>query len=457
MNISFEKADNVNALLTVTLEKADYEDKVKAALKDFGKKANMPGFRPGHAPMAILKKRFGTEILAEQVNKILGQELYKYIHDQKLNILGEPMPNEEKTPAVDFETMETFSFAFDVALAPEFDARITAEDKLPYYTISVDDAMVDQQVQAYCQRGGKHVNVDSYEPKDMVKGCLTELDEQGNAKEGGIQVEKAVMLPDYMKDEDEKGKFAGAKVDDVIVINPARAYGDSDVELSSLLNVSKEEAANVKSDFSLQMAEITRYEAAALDQALFDMVLGEGAVSSEEEFRTKIAEDMGKSFQADSQYKFLQDLRAYLVARIGEVQFPEAALRRIMKSNYPDKDDEYIEKNFAPSLKELLWHLIKEQLSDQFEVKVEQADVLETAKSFARMQFAQYGMTNLPDDVLAKYATEMLNDKKQVENLVARTEETKIAQKVRETAAIEEKTVSLEEFNKLFEEGQKAE
>ena len=229
------------------------------------------------------------------------------------------------------------------------------------------------------------------------------------------------------------------------------------MELSSLLNVSKEEAANVKSDFSLQIAEITRYEAAALDQALFDMVLGEGAVSSEEEFRAKIAEDMGKSFQADSQYKFLQDLRAYLVARIGEVQFPEAALRRIMKSNYPDKDDEYIEKNFAPSLKELLWHLIKEQLSDQFEVKVEQADVLETAKSFARMQFAQYGMTNLPDDVLAKYATEMLNDKKQVENLVARTEETKIAQKVRETAAIEEKTVSLEEFNKLFEEGQKAE
>ena len=451
MNISFENVDKVSALLTLKLEKADYEEKVEKALKDFRKKANMPGFRPGQVPMGLLKKRFGTEILAEEINKILGHELYKYIREQKINILGEPMANEEKTPAIDFATQEEFTFAFDIALAPEFDAKLTAKDKLNYYTINVDDAMVDQQIQAYCQRGGQYQKVDSYQSNDMVKGLLAQLDKKGNTLEGGIQVENAVMLPNYMKNDDEKAKFDGAKVNDVIVLNPYKAYNGSDVELASLLKISKEEAANMKDNFSFQVTEITRFEAAAIDQALFDQVLGEGVVKNEKDFRERIAEDMKKSFVADSDFKFLQDLRAYLVKRIGELEYPEAMLKRIMKQNNSDKDDAFIEENFKPSLDELTWHLIKEQLSDQFEVKVEQADVLETAKAATRMQFAQYGMTNLPDDVLTNYANEMLKNQKQAEGLVARTVENKIVAKAKETVKLTEKTVSLEEFNKLFE------
>lgn len=455
MNISFENVDKVNALLTLKVEKADYEEKVAKALKDFRKKANLPGFRPGQVPMGLLKKRFGTEILAEEINKLLSQELYKYIREKKINILGEPLANEEKTPAIDFATQEEFTFAFDIALAPEFDAKLTGKDKLNYYTINVDDAMVDQQIQAYCQRGGQYQKVDSYQSNDMVKGLLAQLDAEGNTMEGGIQVEEAVMLPNYMKNDDEKAKFEGAKVNDVIVFNPAKAYNDSDVELASLLKISKEEAAQAKSDFSFQITEITRYEAAPVDQALFDQVLGKDAVKNEEEFRTKIAEDMKQSFVADSDYKFVQDLRAYLVKRIGTVEYPEAMLKRIMKRNNQDKDDEYVEQNFQASLDELTWHLIKEQLSDQFEVKVEQADVLETAKAATRMQFAQYGMTNLPDDVLTNYANEMLKNQQQAEGLVARTVENKIVAKAKETVKLTQKAVSLDEFNKLFEKGNK--
>ena len=455
MNISFENVDKVNALLTLKVEKADYEEKVAKALKDFRKKANLPGFRPGQVPMGLLKKRFGTEILAEEINKLLSQELYKYIREKKINILGEPLANEEKTPAIDFATQEEFTFAFDIALAPEFDAKLTGKDKLNYYTINVDDAMVDQQIQAYCQRGGQYQKVDSYQSNDMVKGLLAQLDAEGNTMEGGIQVEEAVMLPNYMKNDDEKAKFEGAKVNDVIVFNPAKAYNDSDVELASLLKISKEEAAQAKSDFSFQITEITRYEAAPVDQALFDQVLGKDAVKNEEEFRAKIAEDMKQSFVADSDYKFVQDLRAYLVKRIGTVEYPEAMLKRIMKRNNQDKDDEYVEQNFQASLDELTWHLIKEQLSDQFEVKVEQADVLETAKAATRMQFAQYGMTNLPDDVLTNYANEMLKNQQQAEGLVARTVENKIVAKAKETVKLTQKAVSLDEFNKLFEKGNK--
>ena len=450
MNITVENVDKVNALLTINLEKADYEEKVNTALKDFRKKANMPGFRPGQVPMGLLKKRFGTSITAEEVNKIIGSEIYKYIREQKMNVLGEPLPNEEKQPRVDFETMEDFTFVFDVALAPEFDAKISSKDTVPYYNIKVDDQMVDEQIQAYAQRGGQYNKVDTYQPRDMVKGVLTQLDAEGKPMENGLKVEDAVMLPDYMKDEDEKKKFEGAKVDGIVTFNPAKAYNNSDVELSSLLHISKEEAAEMKSDFSLEVKEITRYEAAPVDQALFDQVLGKDVVKSREEFAEHIRQMMASQFVADSDFKFMKDLRAYLSERIGPVEFPEKMLRRIMKLNNPDKDEAYFDENFAGSLDELKWHLIKEQLSDQLEIKVEQAEVMETAKEATRMQFAQYGMMNVPDEYLTQYATNMLKDQQQAEGLVARTVENKIAQKAKETLKLKKKDVTLAEFNEML-------
>lgn len=450
MNVSFEKVDKVNALLTIQIEKADYEKKVSAALKDFRKKASLPGFRPGMVPTSLLKKRFGTEILAEQVNKILGEEVYKYIREQKINILGEPLPNEDKQEPVDFVNKEDFTFVFDVALAPEFDAKISEKDTLDYYQIEVTDEMVNSQVESYAQRGGQYNKVEEYKEGDMVKGILAQLDAEGNVLEGGIQVEGAVMLPNYMKNEDEKAKFNGTKVNDVLVINPAKAYENNDVELSSLLKISKEEAAEMKSDFSYQVTEITRYEASAINQELFDKMLGEGVVSSEEEFRAYIKKQLENQFANDSQYKLTLDLRSYLTERIGKLEYPEATLKRIMSLNNQDKDADFIEKNFAPSLEELTWHLIKEQLSEQLEIKVEEADILESAKIATRLQFAQYGMMNIPEDMLLNYAKEMMKNKQQVENMVARTIENKIADKAMEVVTLNRKTVSLDEFNKMF-------
>lgn len=456
MNISFEKVNDVNALLTLTLVKADYEENVNKALKDFRKKASMPGFRPGQAPLGLLKKRFGTEITAEEVNKLLGKELTKYIHDEKLNVLGEPLPNEEKTPAIDFASQEDFTFVFDVALAPEFDAKISDKDELDYYNITVDDDMVNKQVEVYTQRAGEYSKVDTYQDRDMVKGILTELDENGQPKEGGIQKEDAVMLPGYMKNDEEKAKFNGLKVNDVIVINPAKAYDNSDAELASLLGVTKEQAAEAKGDFSYQVTEITRFVPAEVNQELFDKILGEGKVKSEEEFRASIAESMKEDFEADSEFKFAQDLRTYLTKRIGTLKYPEEMLKRIMKLNNKDKDDEYIDRNFQPSLDELTWHLIKEQLCDQLGVKIQQEDVLETAKMAARMQFAQYGMTNVPEDALTHYANEMLKNEQQAEALVTRAVENKIVEKAKAVVKLNQKAVSMDEFNKMMSNKEEA-
>lgn len=450
MKISFEKTDNVNGLLTITLAKADYEANVEKALKEFRKKASLPGFRPGQAPMAILRKRFGQEVQAEELNKMLGTELYKYIREEKINFLGEPLAS-EKQGEVDMKADEQ-TFVFDIALAPEMDAKISEKDTVEYYNIEVDDALVDKQIQMYASRAGGYQKVDEYQPKDMVKGTLTELGKTGKAKRGGIEVEGATMLPDYMKDEEEKAKFSGMKTGDVITFNPAKAYSNSDVELSSLLRITKEEATAIKGDFQFQVSEITRYAPHALDQELFDIALGKDKVKNEEEFRSAIREELAGQFKTDSEFRFIMDLKKYLSDRIGKVEFPETLLKRIMQQNNPDKDAEFIEKNFKPSIEELKWHLIKEQLCDQLEIKVEQPDVLETAKEVTRMQFAQYGMTNVPEDVLNNYANEMLKNKQQSEGLVTRTVERKIGVAAKDVVKLAEKTITLDEFNKAFQE-----
>ena len=451
MNISFENVDKVSALLTLNIEKKDYEDKVKTALKDFSKKASLPGFRPGKVPASLIQKRFGTEVKAEEINKLLSEEINKYIRENKINMLAEPLPNEEKTPKVDFEAQDDFTFAFDIALAPEFDATLSKKDKLTYYDIKVDDALVDQQVQSYCQRGGQHVKAETYEARDMVKGTLTQLNTKNNTLKDGITVEDAVMLPEYMKDDKEKAKFEGAKLGDVITFNPSKAYKGNATELASLLHITKEEAEEMKSNFNFQISEILRFEPAKVSQELFDKVLGKDVVKSEAEFRQFIADDIKKNFSSEAEYQFTQDLREYVLGRIGKVEFPEALLKRFMKLRNQDKGEEYVEDNFEKSLPELLWHLAKEQICDQLGVKVQHEDVLETAKAYTRIQFAQYGMMNLPEETVTNYAAEMLKNEQQAQGLVERTVENLMAAKAKEAVTLKTKEVTMDEFRKLSE------
>lgn len=451
MNVSLQNIDKVSALLTVKLEKADYQEKVDKSLKNLRQKAQIPGFRKGMVPMSLVKKMYGKSVLAEEVNKLLSDSVYKYIQDNKVSILGEPLPNEDKQKDIDFDTMEEFEFLFDVALAPEFKAEVSADDKVDYYTIDVTEEMVNNQVKAYTQRSGKYEKVDAYADNDMLKGLLAELDAEGNTKEGGIQVEGAVMMPAYMKNDEQKAIFNGAKVNDVLVFNPAVAFDNNEAELSSLLKIKKEEVAGVKGNFSFQVEEITRMVPAELNQELFDNVFGEGTVSSEEEFRAKIKEGIAKQFESDSDYKFLIDVREYLVNKIGKLEFPDALLKRIMLLNNEEKGEAFVAENYDKSIEELTWHLIKEQLLKNNEIKVEQADVMNMAKEATRIQFAQYGMLNIPEEVLENYAKEMLKKQESVEGLVNRAAESKLSAALKAKATLNHKTVSMEEFNKMFE------
>ena len=451
MNVSFQNIDKVSGLLTVKLEKADYQEKVDKSLKTFRQKAQIPGFRKGMVPMSLVKKMYGKSVIAEEVNKLLSEKVYDYIKSNNVNMMGVPLPNEEKQQVIDFDTMEEFEFVFDIALAPEFKAEVSNTDKVDYYTIEVTDEMVENQVKAYTQRNGKYDQVSAYEDNDMLKGLIAELDENGNTKEGGIQVEGAVLMPSYMKNDEQKAIFANAKVNDVLVFNPNAAYDGHDAEIASLLKIEKEAAAEMKSNFSFQVEEITRFVPGDLNQELFDQVFGKDAVKTEEEFRAKVKEGIAAQFVADSDYKFLIDARKMLMEKVGKLEFPDALLKRIMLLNNKEKGEEFVAENYEKSVEELTWHLIKEQLVKDNEIKVEQEDVINMAKDATKAQFAQYGMMTVPEDILENYAQEMLKKKENVDGLVGRVVEAKLATALKAKVTLNNKTVSMEEFNKMFE------
>ena len=448
MNISFECADKVNGVLTMTIEKADYEEAVTKTLKKYRKQANVPGFRPGTAPMGLIQRQYGTSVKVDEINKLLGEHINSYLKENHINMLGEPLSSESQKE-LDFEKGESFEFVFDIAVAPEFKIELTGKDKVDYYNIKVDDALVDRQVEMFAQRAGQYVQVDSYEDKDMLKGDLRELAD-GQTKEDGITVDNAVLSPDYIKDEVQKKLFAGCKPGDIITFNPRKAY-DSDIEIASMLKMKKEEVAEIDSDFTFQVLEITRFKAADVDQKLFDQVYGEGTCKDEKEFRQKIADGIRPQLQADSDYKFLIDVRKYAEDKVGQLTFPDALLKKIMLRNNKERGEEFVEKNYEQSIKELTWHLIKEQLVEANGIKIDDKDVKQAAKEATRAQFAQYGMTQIPDDLVEKYAEEQLKKEESVQSLVDRSIDVKLTQVLKGVVKLNEKEVTLDEFNKLFQ------
>ena len=447
MNISFEAPDKINGLMTITLETADYQPEVDKTLKDYRKRANIPGFRPGQAPMGMIKRQFGPSVKVEAVNKLLGEKLYEYVRENKIQMLGEPLPS-DKQEQLDFESDQPLTFKFDIAVAPEFEAKLSGKDKVPYYNITVDDKLIDQQVEMYQNRSGQYEKVEQYDSdeRDMLKGDLREV-----GKEGGIELSDVVLMPQYIKVDDQKKLFDACKLGDIITWNPRKAYPDNDAEVSAMLKIQKEEVKDHEGDFTFQVTEISRYVKHEVNQELFDQVFGDGNVKDEKEFRQKIADQISQQFKTDSDYKFLQDVRAHVEKKVGKLEFPEALLKRVMMNNNKDKGADFVEKNFEASIKELGWHLMKEQLVAAQDIKVDDADLKNVAKEAARMQFAQYGMSNVPDEYLENYAAEMLKKRENVDGLVDRAVDVKLTAALKNVVKLDEKDIAMEDFQKLLQ------
>ena len=449
MNIQFECADKINGLMTITIEQADYQEQVDKKLKEYRKKAQVPGFRPGMVPLGLIKKQYGTAVKVDEVNRVLGEKLYEYIRENKIQMLGEPLPNEEKQKPQDLHADGPFEFVFDIAVAPEFKVEASNKDKIDYYAIKVDDKLIDEQVQMFASQAGEFVEAQEWSGNDTLKGDLRQLDAEGNTLEGGIETDGGMVMPSYIKGEEEKKKFDGAKPGDIIIFNPKKAYPDNDAEVAGLLKVEKDKVKDLDSDFSFQITEIRHFQPAAVDEKLFERVFGEG-VKDEADFRQRIADGLKAQLAGNSDYRFLLDLRKYMEQKVGELQFPEALLKRVMINNNKDKGEDFVEKNFKASIDELKWHLIKEQLVVAAGVKVEDADLKAVAKDAIRAQFAQYGMQNVPDDVLDQYADEQLKKRENIDNFVERAIDQKLTQAMKGIVKLNEKEVTLDEFNKMM-------
>ena len=450
MNVSHQNTDNLNAVISIEISKADYQDKVDKSLRAYGQKANIPGFRKGKVPFSILTKMFGKSVRVEEINRLVSEALYNYIRDNKLNILGEPMTAEDMT--VDLDAQDDFTFRFDVALAPELNVKVDKSISVPYYTITVDDDMVKRQDESFRARFGKQVSVDeSTDEKDLIKGSMVELSSDGTPLEGGITVESTIVSPNYFKSDDEKAKFAGVKKGDKVVFNPSKSCNASVAELASMLNTDKEKAANVTSDFEMTVTDITHLQPAELNQEFFDSIFGKDTVKTEEEYLAKIREMIAHQLVPESDYRFSLDSRAAIEKAVGDFELPDAFLKRWLLATDKERKAETIDDDYSRMVPDLKWQLIKEQIVKQFDIHVDDNDLKAMAKRVAASQFAQYGMTGVPDDVLERYGNEMLSNKDTRSRLINQATEMKIQTAIKESVTLNHKEVSMENFQKMFE------
>lgn len=452
MKVSFDCPDKINGLLTVTIEEDDYKNDVEKELKNYRKRANVPGFRPGMVPMGLIRRQFGNSVKMDVVNHKLSDEVNKYITDNKINMLGMPLGSDKQEP-VDLEKPAPYTFMFDIAVAPEFDIELSDKDTIDYYDITVDDKLVDQQVEGFASRFGNYQKADAYQEGDVLKGDLRELDADGNTKEGGLEVEGASIMPQYLKNDDQKKLFEGAKAGDIITINPYKAY-DGGAEVATLLRVERDKRDQYQGDFSYQITEVQHFEKHAVDQELFDQVFGKDEVKDEKAFREKIREGVKEQLAVDEDFRFLQDLRKYVVKKIGQLTYPDTLLKRVLKENNKDKDDAFIDKNYESSLEDLTWSLAKDKLGEKAGVKINDDDVKNVAREVARAQFAQYGMQNVGEEYVDNYANELLKQKGTANQFAERAIDEKLVAAVKPTVKLNHKEISLEDFNKMVTEEQ---
>lgn len=454
MKTSFNKTNEVDGTIVIELEKADYQEKVDKALNQYRQRANIPGFRQGKVPKSLIQKMYGKAVLVEEMNKLLGEELNNYIRENKLRILGEPLPVETEEGAMDLDKDENFEFKFDVALTPEFDLPLGKEDSLIYYDVKLEDDLLEKQMDAYKQNYGTYEKVEEEAvDTDLLKGTLTEL-EDGTEKENGMVIENAILMPSYVKDEETKNNFIGSKVGENVVFNPRKAYDNNEAEIASLLQSTKENIKDVTSDFRFDIGEVTRYKEAEMNQELFDKVLGEGVATSEEDFKTKIREALNNQFKPNADYLFLREAKDLILEKMKDVEFPEAFLKRWLLASDEKRTEESLEEDFPKIIEDLKFHIAKEKIVENNDIKIETEDIESIATEVAKAQFAQYGMNNVPADMLQNYTKSLLEKEETVRNLYDRAAENKIIDWLKSTVNVTEQEITSNDFTELLKNDQ---
>ena len=450
MEITRESKDALNAVLKIKVEPADYQSQFEAALKKQRKQASMPGFRPGHVPMSVVKKRFGRSILAEELNTLLNQSIHNHIEENKLNVLGNPLPIEPFENDGDWDNPSEFNFNYELGLAPEIDLGKIKKLKLDYFKVKVDEKLIARQTEDIQRRYGSLSEPSESEEKDMLVGTLVQLDENDEILEGGIMNDATISI-EFVEDKKTKSALTGLKAGDFVVVDPHKISQNHD-DLGKMLGISHAEVHDLKGNFRLNINEIKRLAPAPLNQELFDKVYGKDNVPDEEGFKAKVKSDLEKLFDNDSHRLFKQRVASTLVESMN-LPLPDEFLKRwIVVANEEPLTPEQVEQEYPGYAKGLQWQLIENAIVRENELKVTQDEIIDFMKENIARQYAQYGLP-MDDEMLTNFAKNSLQNRDEVNKVYEVLIEDKVVAKLKEDMKVNEKELSYDDFVKEAQKG----
>lgn len=449
MNITRENIDELNAVLKIDVVKADYEEKVENVLRDYRKKASIKGFRPGMVPIGLVKKIYGRAVRIDEINRVVTESIRKYLTDEKIDILGDPLPVEAEQDKIDFDTQDDFSFSFELGLVPSFELGVSKKTKVTEYEIEIDEKLRNDFINNYTRRFGELRQAETIEEKDVVKGSVTALGENGEPVAGGPAAEDASLSVDIIQDDNTKKMFIGLGLNESVDFDMKKAF-PNDNEVAGLLRIKKEEAEKIDGMFRFTVSSISRFHPAEIGQDLFNRIYGEGAVNSEEEFRNRIDEEIALNLKRESDYKLMLDLKATASDKT-DFSLPEEFLRKWLLKVNENTSAEQVEKEFDSFRKDLKWTLIRNRIARDNNITVSEEELLEEARKVTQYQFRQYGLYYATDEQITNYAKETLKREDDAKRIADKIIEEKAIAVLKDTVKLERKSVTTEEFNKLFE------
>ncbi|QHS57655.1 trigger factor [Mucilaginibacter sp. 14171R-50] len=447
MNISQEKIDNLNTVVKININPEDYQPRVEKAMKDHAKKAKLPGFRPGMVPVGHIKKMYGKSILVDEINNMLSDTLNKYLDEEKLEVLGQPLPKADDNKEYNWDFADNFEFNYEVGLAPEFDIDFSSKDKLPQYVIKVDDETLESRIKNIRRSYGKMTNPDVSADDDVLYSELTQLSPDGSVFEGGISNTTSVRL-DQIKDEKIKKSLIGLKKGDELVFDINKAFDNDAAKVAGLLKIEEDEAADLKSNFKLTVKNVNRLEEGDLNQEFFDKLFGEGVVTDEAGFRAKITEELEMMMTQDAERKLQDEIYNY---SIGKVQFelPDAFLKRWLKVTNEKLTDEELEGGYADFAKNLKWTLIENKLMKDNNIDIKYEEVFDFAKGSLDQQFRMYSPQALSEEQLGQYTVQYLQNKENANKVFEQVKALKVFDYIKSVITLDKKEILFSDFNKL--------
>ena len=439
MKITQKSADDLTLIVTLSIEKEDYTEKRKKILIDYRRKAEIKGFRKGMAPMSFIEKIHGKAAQLDAVNNVISEGLNNYINDNKINIIGEPLPNETEQKPIDWENDEQFEVSFDLALAPKVELALTAKDKITYYEVDINEEEIQKQKTNLLKQYGTLQNTDSIEEDDFI---IADLNQEQ------MQIEGTYIAVKSVTDKKIKKSLIGKKAGDELVIDVNKAF-ENETDRAAMLKVKKEELAGINPEFTLIVKEVKRFKEAELGEELYDRMFGKGVVTTEEEFNAKIKERLQMEYSQESDYRFMLDARDALIEKAA-IALPEDFLKRwLFSANEGKFTMEEIEKDFPLFLKDFRWQLIRQYITKEQDIKVTRENLLDHARKVAAYQFAMYGLNNAPAEQINHYAESLLSNEKEGKRIYEKVEDDMVIEYVRSVVSLNKKAISIEKLHEL--------